>query len=92
MARDVSLSDSKCWNGGHEWVNYSVHSYAYKTHLLNLAIFEIDLGRRENSVCVAQAALAVLVVSTRVHIPVLSKEQREVSAAGTVDDHRLRGE
>ena len=22
MPRDVSLSDSKCWNGGHEWVNY----------------------------------------------------------------------
>ena len=21
MPRDVSLSDSKCWNGGHEWVN-----------------------------------------------------------------------
>ena len=20
MPRDVSLSDSKCWNGGHEWV------------------------------------------------------------------------
>ena len=23
MPRDVSLSDSKCWNGGHEWVNNS---------------------------------------------------------------------
>ena len=23
MPRDVSLSDSKCWNGGHEWVNRS---------------------------------------------------------------------
>ena len=21
MPRDVSLSDSKCWNGGHEWAN-----------------------------------------------------------------------
>ena len=21
MPRDVSLSDTKCWNGGHEWVN-----------------------------------------------------------------------
>ena len=21
MPRDVSLSNSKCWNGGHEWVN-----------------------------------------------------------------------
>ena len=21
MPRDVSLSDSKCWKGGHEWVN-----------------------------------------------------------------------
>ena len=21
MPRDVSLSDSKCWNGGHEWFN-----------------------------------------------------------------------
>ena len=21
MPRDVSLSDRKCWNGGHEWVN-----------------------------------------------------------------------
>ena len=21
MPRDVSLSGSKCWNGGHEWVN-----------------------------------------------------------------------
>ena len=20
MSRDVSLSDRKCWNGGHEWV------------------------------------------------------------------------
>ena len=20
MPRDVSLSESKCWNGGHEWV------------------------------------------------------------------------
>jgi len=20
MPRDISLSDSKCWNGGHEWV------------------------------------------------------------------------
>ena len=23
MPRDISLSDSKCWNGGHEWVNKS---------------------------------------------------------------------
>ena len=23
MPRDVSLSDSKCWNGGHAWVNTS---------------------------------------------------------------------
>ena len=24
MPRDVSLSDSKCWNGGYEWVNPDV--------------------------------------------------------------------
>ena len=24
MPRDVSLSDSKCWNGGHEWVKDAV--------------------------------------------------------------------
>ena len=26
MPRDVSLSDSKCLNGGHEWVNEMTHS------------------------------------------------------------------
>ena len=25
MPRDVSLSDSKCWNGGHEWVKEKSH-------------------------------------------------------------------
>ena len=23
MPRDISFSDSKCWNGGHEWVKCS---------------------------------------------------------------------
>ena len=26
MPRDVSLSDSKCWNGGHEWVKRDNHA------------------------------------------------------------------
>ena len=26
MPRDVSLSESKCWNGGHEWVKQGAHS------------------------------------------------------------------
>ena len=26
MPRDVSLSDSKCWNGGHEWVEEKIQS------------------------------------------------------------------
>ena len=25
MPRDVCLSDSKCWNGGHEWVNAKIY-------------------------------------------------------------------
>ena len=29
MPRDVSLSDSKCWNGGHEWVK----SLSVRAHL-----------------------------------------------------------
>ena len=27
MPRDVSLSDSKCWNGGQEWVNVQNHGF-----------------------------------------------------------------
>ena len=32
MPRDISLSDSKCWNGGHECVKiiFAVASYIYK--------------------------------------------------------------
>ena len=26
MPRDVSLSDSKCWNGGHEWVKRDLNN------------------------------------------------------------------
>ena len=33
MPRDVSLSDSKCWNGGHEWVLMEVERRnAMKVH------------------------------------------------------------
>ena len=28
MPRDVSLSDSNCWNGGHEWVNINMLAFS----------------------------------------------------------------
>jgi len=31
MPRDVSLSDSKCLNGGHEWVNVDCHHHHRNT-------------------------------------------------------------
>ena len=41
MPRDVSLSDSKCWNGGHEWVNPFSHTklsqWAISANFLSLA-------------------------------------------------------
>ena len=35
MPRDVSLSDSKCFNGGHEWVkkNYCLKCNIYQSYL-----------------------------------------------------------
>ena len=42
MPRDVSLSDSKCWNGGHEWVKKSAtHKKLHKKGWL-LFSFEIN--------------------------------------------------
>ena len=49
MPRDVSLSDSKCWNGGHEWVNLKSikmyfpeigRNYDY-SRILNLIQFDL---------------------------------------------------
>ena len=34
MPRDASLSDSKCWNGGHEWVKSKQR--AFRVHFIIL--------------------------------------------------------
>ena len=40
MPRDVSLSDSKCWNGGQNWVNYSIYLEICKSfYLLHVDIY-----------------------------------------------------
>ena len=40
MPRDVSLSDSICWNGGHKWVNRNLTTI-FKLYLTFVAIAEI---------------------------------------------------
>ena len=46
MPRDVSLSDRKCWNGGHEWVNSSARfklSVPEKSHNVYLCLIQAKL-------------------------------------------------
>ena len=39
MPRDVSLSDSKCWNGGHEWVCMVCTGCLYRSSLVNIFLY-----------------------------------------------------
>ena len=49
MPRDVSLSDSKCWNGGHEWVKHlsQVHVVGGLVETQSSAVVQVhgELGR-----------------------------------------------
>ena len=51
MPRDVSLSDSKCWNGGHEWINTGLEDVQEFLRLekKNVGIFLESMGFSEKS-------------------------------------------
>ena len=42
MPRDVSLSDSKCWNGGHAWVNSTDPVVTPPVHVQALVVQRVE--------------------------------------------------
>ena len=59
MPRDVSLSDSECWNGGHEWVKQSKSKIDKPEHLGAIAKVRTYAGATSN---ISSASLLISLI------------------------------